>query len=367
MAVTETRTVTPLEARSRILRAFNNKRPMFLWGPPGIGKSEIVADIANEMGGFMIDLRLSQMEPTDLRGIPYFNKEKNLMDWAPPIDLPDEELAAQYPVVVLLLDEMNSAAPAVQAAAYQLVLNRRVGKYVLPKNVVIIAAGNRDSDKGVTYRMPSPLANRFVHLEMREDFDSWQQWAVNHKIHPDIVGYLSFSKGDLFKFDPRSNSRSFATPRSWSFASEFCSDPATSDAELADLVSGCVGEGIALSFMTHRKHSANLPNPSDILSGKVKEMKTKEISAMYSLTTSMCYELQDFYKKNGKEKIAEFHTMADNFLKFMMENFTTEVTVMGARVALATYNLPMVPGKMPSFDDFHKRFGKLIMAANGSK
>lgn len=367
MAATETRTVTPTEARSRILRAFNKKRPMFLWGPPGIGKSEIVADIAEELGGYMIDLRLSQMEPTDLRGIPYFNKDKGLMDWAPPIDLPDEELAAQYPIVVLLLDEMNSAAPAVQAAAYQLVLNRRVGKYVLPKNVVIIAAGNRDSDKGVTYRMPSPLANRFVHLEMREDFESWQHWAVNHKIHPDVVGYLSFSKGDLFKFDPRSNSRSFATPRSWTFASEFCWEPSITDSELSDLVSGCVGEGIALGFMTHRKHADNLPNPEDILSGKVKEMKSKEISAMYSLTTSMCYELQEFYKKNGKEKIAEFYSMADNFLKFMMTNFTTEVAVMGARVALAVYNLPMVPNKLPSFSEFHTRFGKYITGSTVSK
>ena len=121
MAVTETRTVTPEEARSRILRSFKHKRPMFLWGPPGVGKSEVIADITRELGGHMIDLRLSQMEPTDMRGIPFYNKDKGLMDWAPPIDLPDTELAAQFPIVVLLLDEMNSAAPAVQAAAYQLI------------------------------------------------------------------------------------------------------------------------------------------------------------------------------------------------------------------------------------------------------
>lgn len=366
MAVTETRTVTPEEARSRILRCFNNKRPVFLWGPPGVGKSEVIADITKELGGYMIDLRLSQMEPTDMRGIPYFNKDKGLMDWAPPIDLPDAELAAAYPIVVLLLDEMNSAAPAVQAAAYQLILNRRIGKYVLPDNVVMVAAGNRDSDKGVTYRMPSPLANRFVHLEVRPDFESWQSWAVKNKIHPDVVGYLSFAKSDMFDFDPRSNSRSFATPRSWTFASGFCDDTGINERELTDLIAGCVGEGVAHKFMAHRKHAASLPKPEDILAGKVKELKTKEVSAMYSLTTSMCYELQDFYTKNGKEKISEFHSMADNFLKFMMENFTTEVTVMGARVALTTYNLPMVPGKMPSFDEFHKRFGKYVLAAAGS-
>jgi len=366
MAVTESRTVTPEEARSRMLRCFKHKRPVFLWGPPGVGKSEVVADIATELGGYMIDLRLSQMEPTDIRGIPFFNKNNEKMDWAPPIDLPDNELASQYPIVVLLLDEMNSAAPAVQAAAYQLILNRRIGKYKLPDNVVMVAAGNRDSDKGVTFRMPSPLANRFLHLEVRPDFQSWQNWAVKNKIHSDVVGYLSFAKSDMFDFDPRSNSRSFATPRTWTFASEFCDDKDISDSELTDLIAGCVGEGTAVKFMAHRKHAANLPKPEDILAGKVKDLKTKEVSAMYSLTTSMCYELQDFYTKNGKDKLSEFHGMADNFLRFMMDNFTTEVTVMGARVALTTYNLPMVPGKMPSFDEFHQRFGKYVLAAAGS-
>jgi hypothetical protein len=214
--------------------------------------------------------------------------------------------------------------------------------------------------------MPSPLANRFLHLEVRPDFESWQNWAVKNKIHADVVGYLSFAKSDMFDFDPRSNSRSFPTPRTWTFASEFCHDEDTSAAELTDLIAGCVGEGTAVKFMAHRKHAANLPKPEDILQGKVKELKTKEVSAMYSLTTSMCYELQDYYTKNGKDKIAEFHKMADNFLRFMMDNFTTEVTVMGARVALTTYNLPMVPGKMPSFDEFHQRFGKYVLAAAGS-
>jgi hypothetical protein len=364
MSVTENRSVTPSEARSRILRAFKNKRPIFLWGPPGIGKSEVVAGLTEDLGGHMIDLRLGQMEPTDIRGIPFFNKNKEVMDWAPPIDLPDEELASQYPVVVLFLDEMNSAAPAVQAAGYQLILNRRIGKYKLPDNVVIVAAGNRESDKGVTFRMPSPLANRFVHLEIRQDFDSWFQWAVGKNVHKDVVGYLSYAKQDMFDFDPKSASRAFATPRSWSFVSDFLYDEDATDAELTDLIAGTVGEGLAVKFMAHRKVAGQMPNPSDVLSGKVKELKVKEVSAMYSLTISMCYELQDQYKKLGKDKIADWHAQADNFLRFMMDNFTTELVVMGARVALTTYNLPMVPGKMPNFDEFHKRFGKYIIAAS---
>jgi hypothetical protein len=365
MAVSENRTVTVAEARSRLLRAFKVQRPVFLWGPPGVGKSELVADLTQELGGHMIDLRLGQMEPTDLRGIPFYNKDLGKMDWAEPVDLPTEEMAKEYPVITLFLDEMNVAAPAVQAAAYQLVLNRRLGKYHLPKNVVIVAAGNRESDKGVSFRMPMPLANRFVHLEVRADYDSWNEWAVKHRIHKDVVGYIGFAKNDLMDFNPKSSSRSFATPRSWSFVSEFLYDEDATDAELADLISGTIGDGLGIKFMAHRKVAGQMPNPAEVLAGKVKELKIKEVSAMYSLTVSMCYELQDAHVKLGKDKISDWHAMADNFFRFMMDNFTTELVVMGARVALTTYNLPLVPGKLKNFDEFHKRYGKYIIAAGG--
>ena len=363
-SISEHRTVTAETGRRAIIKCFKKQRPAFLWGPPGIGKSEVVASIAESMGGAMIDLRLAQMEPTDLRGIPFYNKDLGKMDWAAPIDLPDEEFAAQYPVVVLFLDEMNSAAPSIQAAAYQLILNRRIGKYKLPKNVVVIAAGNRESDKGVTYRMPAPLANRFVHLEMRVDHTSWEQWAVTNQIHKDVVGYIGFAKQDLYDFDPRVSSRSFATPRTWTFVSELLEDDDCTDSELTDLISGAVGEGVAVKFMAHRKIAGQLPRPEDVLSGRVTELKIKEISAMYSMVISLCYELKDQSDKTGGKPTQEWHGMADNFFKFMMDNFTTELTVMGARVALTTYNLPFVPGKLKNFDDFHKRFGKYIVAAS---
>jgi hypothetical protein len=363
--ISESRTVTPNECRSRLLRAFKVKRPVFIWGPPGVGKSELVASLADELGGHCIDLRLGQMEPTDLRGIPFYNKESGKMEWAQPVELPTEEMAKDYPIVVLFLDEMNVAAPAVQAAAYQLILNHRLGTYTLPKNVVIVAAGNRESDKGVSFRMPMPLANRFVHLEVRADYDSWNEWAVQNREHKDVVGYIGFAKQDLMDFNPRSASRAFATPRSWHFVSQFLHDEDATDAELSDLIAGTIGDGLAVKFMAHRKVASKMPNPSEILAGKVKTLDVKEVSAMYSLTVSMCYELQDAYAKLGKEKISQWHGMADNFFRFMMDNFTTELVVMGARVALTTYNLPLVPGKLKNFDEFHKRYGKYIIAAGG--
>ena len=359
--MSDSRTVTAVQARKSLLRAFKVQRPLFLWGPPGIGKSELVEGITRELGGLMIDLRLGQMEPTDIRGIPFYNKDIGKMDWAEPVELPDETTASQYPVVVLFLDELNSAAPSVQSAAYQLILNRRIGKYRLPDNVVMVAAGNRESDKGVTYRMPTPLANRFIHQEMKVDFSSWQEWAVNNNIHKDVVGYLSFAKQDLYDFDAKSASRAFATPRSWTFVSQLLDEEEDNDT-VTNLIAGTVGEGLAVKFMAHRKVASKMPNPTDILSGKVKDLNVKEVSAMYSLVISMCYELKGAVETKVEDK--KFHEMSDNFFGYMMKNFETELVVMGARIALTTYNLPFQPSKLKNFDEFHQRYGKYILQAS---
>src|SRR5210317_2099017 len=352
------RTVTPNKAKKSIQRAFAKKRPIFLWGPPGIGKSDIIHQIGDYMDAHVIDIRLSLWEPTDIKGIPYYSANDNAMVWAAPSELPTPAMAKKHKKIILFLDEMNSAAPAVQAAAYQLILNRKVGQYVLPDNVLIVAAGNRDADKGVTYRMPAPLANRFVHLELKVDFDDWFAWATENKIHTDVVGYLTFAKKDLYDFDPKSPSRSFATPRSWSFVSELLEDD-DDENTTTDLVSGSVGEGLAVKFMAHRKVASTMPNPTEILDGKVKEMKTKEISAMYSLTVSLCYELKEASDKNDKK----FDDKVNNFLQFAMDNFETELVVMGIKLALTQYQLPIDPDEVACFDEFHERFGKYIKAA----
>ena len=353
------RQVTPNAAKAAIRKAFKSKRPLFLWGAPGIGKSDVIHQLGAELDAYVIDIRLSLWEPTDIKGIPYFDSNTGNMVWGAPAELPTEEFAKQFPAIILFLDEMNSAAPSVQAAAYQLILNRRVGQYRLPDNVFIVAAGNRDADKGVTYRMPAPLANRFVHLEMTVEFADWVEWATEHRVHKDVVGYLSFSKGDLYDFDPKSASRAFATPRSWSFVSELLEDDDTSESTLMDLISGAIGEGLAIKFMAHRKVASNMPLPGDILSGKVSKMDTKEISAMYSLTVALCYELKDASDKNDPA----FNDMVNHFFRFIMDNFETELVVMGTKLALTQYQLPLDPDEINCFDEFHDRFGKYIAAA----
>jgi hypothetical protein len=359
MSEISSRTVGPKAAKKSLRRAFKANRPLFLWGPPGIGKSDIVKQMGEELEAHVIDIRLSLWDPTDIKGIPFFNSTTNKMEWAPPTELPDDIMAAKYKKIILFLDEMNSAAPAVQAAAYQLVLNRKVGTYRLPDNVLIVAAGNRETDKGVTFRMPAPLANRFVHLEMKVDWDDYFGWATENRIHRDVVGFLTFSKKDLYDFDPKSASRAFATPRSWTFVSELLFDDEEDTDTLTDLISGAVGEGLAIKFMAHRKVASKLPDPSDVLNGKVKKMDTKEISAMYSMTVSLCYELKDAADKNDKK----FNDKVNCFFEFMMNNFETELVVMGTKLALTQYQLPLDPDEIACFDEFHAKYGKYIAAA----
>ena len=356
------RQLSPNKAKASILHALKIKRPIFLWGGPGIGKSDIIHQIAKTIEAKVIDIRLSLWEPTDIKGIPYFNSKENNMTWASPAELPTQAMAKKHKNIVLFLDEMNSAAPSVQAAAYQLILNRRVGQYELPDNVLIVAAGNREADKGVVYRMPAPLANRFIHLEMKPEFDDWFEWAVANNVNKDVVGYLTFSKKDLYDFDPKSPSRSFATPRSWSFVSELLSDELDENT-VTDLVSGAVGEGLAVKFMAHRKVASQLPNPSEILEGKITELKSKEISAMYSLTVSLCYELKEANDKKDKK----FNEKVNKFLRFMMDNFDTELVVMGIKMALTQYQLPIDPDAVKCFDEFHEKYGKYITAAQSIK
>jgi len=206
------------------------------------------------------------------------------------------------------------------------------------------------------------LANRFIHQEMKCDFASWQEWAVNNNEHKDVVGYLTFAKQDLYDFDAKSASRAFATPRSWHFVSELLQDDESDDDTNMNLIAGTVGEGLAHKFMAHRRIAGRMPRPEDILSGKVTTLEVKEVSAMYSLVISMCYELKAAVE--NKLPSSEFHAMSDNFFSYMMKNFETELVVMGARIALTTYNLPFQPTKLTNFNEFHQRYGKYILQAS---
>lgn len=337
--------VKPSNAVNILGRSVKAQKPIFLWGAPGIGKSDIVQQITDSLdNAIMIDMRLALLEPTDLRGYPFRNPETNTMEWAPPADLPTQEFADQFDTIVLFLDELNSAPPSVQAAAYQLVLNRRVGQYHLPDNVVIIAAGNRETDRGVTYRMPAPLANRFRHVNMTVDFDDWLAWAMNNEVHPDVIGYLSYAKQDLFDFDPKSSSQAFATPRSWvSGVSNMLYTDGFEDADTSEQkaeIAGAVGEGMAGKFIEHRRIAGRLPNPVEVLEGNVKKLDptlANEISAKYSLVVGLTYELNQV---NESDK-GNFKKFFNNAARFAYDNFSPEMVVLMFKTIMKDYKIKL--------------------------
>jgi len=344
-----------------------DRRGLFMWGAPGIGKSSLVRQVAKELGMEVVDIRLTQMEPTDLRGIPIPVRSgdgETLVRWAPPALLPRDKNAR----AIIILDELPNAAPSVQSGAYQLVLDGKLGEYEVPPGCIVMAAGNRETDKGATFKMPTPLMNRFVHIEVRHDFDDWQEYALNKGFAQEVVGYLTAFKHELFEFDPLSASRGFPTPRSWEAVSAMLrDDPNLPEQVLLGLISGAVGEGVAVKFIEYRKNAAQLPNPRDILDGKVKELKNTEISLMYALTTALCYELREthteFNRTKDKKVKEELTKRADNFFGFMMKNFQPEMTIMGARTALALFKIPIDPSNMKNWDAFADRYQDLILKA----
>ncbi|WP_027186591.1 AAA family ATPase [Desulfovibrio inopinatus] len=233
------------------------RQPTFLWGPPGVGKSQVVAQVAARKGLDLVDIRAVLLDPVDLRGVPAFNEAGETV-WRPPSFLPKRGQG------VLFLDELNTAPPLVQAACYQLILDRRLGEYILPDGWTVIAAGNRESDRAVTHRMPSALANRMVHLDVEPDIDDWLVWAKHNGVDPRIRAFLRFRPKLLHAFDPKANAKAFPTPRSWAFVSHIVSVPSDVNI-LSALISGAVGQGAAAECMEFLRICDSMPTPNEVM------------------------------------------------------------------------------------------------------
>jgi len=279
--------MNPQSAKRSIDHLTKRKVPVFLWGPPGIGKSSIVSQVTKERDIGFIDLRLSLLDPTDLRGIPFFNSNDNSAIWAKASFLPDGSVKEG----ILFLDELNTAAPMVQASAYQLILDRKIGEYTLPDGWAIVAAGNRESDRGVVFRMAAPLANRFVHLDMEVDLEVWQSWAKVNDIDPTIIAFRSYRPDALFAFNTGKDSKAFATPRTWEYVNEILASVPDDDLVL-DMIGGAIGEELASAFLGFRSVASKLPNIDEILEGKELKVPT-ENSALHILCTSLSMKITD--------------------------------------------------------------------------
>lgn len=339
------------------------QQPVMLWGQPGIGKSEVIQQLAKHLGRNLIDIRLVTMDATDLRGIPYYSKQDNAMKWAVPSCLPTDPDDTS----IIYFDELTAADPSLQKAALQLFLDRRIGDYVLPKGCSLIAAGNRETDKTASNKMISALANRFVHLTMSFHFESWRDWAFSNTINPDVVGFLSAFPQYANTFDPKTNCKIFATPRTWTFVSKIL-DSDLPESLLMDTVAGTVGEGVMYAFNSHRKLSSKLPKPEDILTGKITSMpkSTRDMSVQHAMITSLVYKLNALNevvdKPNGLTR-QEWYKMADNFVSFIgnSENIEMEIAIMGMFIAVRSMRLPILEQNCPSVKTFFKNHSHLFV------
>jgi hypothetical protein len=268
--------------REFVSAAEGHHTPVMLWGPPGVGKSQMVAQVAGRHAVPVVDIRLSQMEPSDLRGIPFRVEQR--VEWAIPAILPNAERHAA--AGILFLDEITSAPPAVSAAAYQLILDRRLGEYQVPDHWAIFAAGNRQGDRGVTYSMPAPLANRFSHFEVDTHLDDWVAWAYANGIDERIIAFLRFRPELLFDFDPAHNPVAFPSPRSWEFAHRALQKFQDEPQLLQGTLQACVGPAAGIEVTAFVNSLDQMPDLDAICAGE-DVLVPKEIDLQYAVAAAL--------------------------------------------------------------------------------
>ncbi len=242
----------------------------FLWGPAGIGKSQAVAQLAKKIGEetnkkvILTDLSLLITTPLDLNGVPVADAERKFTNWLKP-KIFDMNNSEEY-INILFLDELSAAPPTVQAAAYQICLDRKVGEHSFPKNCIVIAAGNRTTDQSVSFKMPKALCNKLMHFDLSTDYDSWSEWAKNKGLDENIINYLDFDNGKLC-IEPDINDRAYPTPRSWNFANTMIKALGNDSEDLQTLIGACVGVDTATEFRKWKEIKNDMPNVNDVING----------------------------------------------------------------------------------------------------
>ena len=272
----------PSNVFSALSHLVDRRRPAFIWGPPGAGKSDTVRDVAEAMALELRDVRLNLLDPVDLKGFPTVSGTgaKRQMSWAPPDFLPTKGRG------ILFLDEMNSAPQSVQAAAYQLILDRRIGDYQLPEGWTTLATGNRAADRAVVNAMPSALANRFVHIDFEVDASDWDKWASAHDVSDITRAFIRFRPNLLHSFNPTANERAFPTPRSWVFVDDVVNGGLAADTEY-ELIKGTVGEGAAAEYLSFARLAKDLPSVDEILMNPDTAPVPTSPAGQYAICTAM--------------------------------------------------------------------------------
>ena len=266
----------------------------FFWGAAGSGKSEGVYQLADEIAArtgkkvIVTEVRLLLFAPTDLRGIPVADAEKRFSNWLMPRIF--QMNPGKDQVNLLFLDELSAATQSVQAAAYQLCLDRKVGEFTLPENCIVIAAGNRTTDQSVSYKMPKALCNRLMHFNISCDYEDWRRWAVQHGVAQEVIAFLGLDSSRL-SVEPESSDLAYATPRSWTFVSTLISTLEGPIESIHPLIAACVGSDAALEFEAFCKGCLHMPPIKDVLSGKCRELPRSH-DIMYAMVSAFVSLLQ---------------------------------------------------------------------------
>jgi len=287
-------------------------RPVMLWGKPGIGKSECVAEAARLDKCSLIDWRLALMDAVDLRGIPSLKAlgKESVTTWNPPDELPRS--GEGY----LFLDELPQAMLATTNAATQLILDRKLGSYRMPAGWYLCAAGNREEDMAAVNRMPTHVANRFVHIEMETHLGDWIDWADVHDIDPRVIAFIKYRPELLHVFEPRSKEKAFAAPRSWKFMSDMMrqveqvkpakgSDPAESgwsSEYRLELAAGIVGKQASTEFVGFLRIMEKLVSIESILLAPEKAAIPKDAAICYALV----YALADHTDRGNLKSVVKY-------------------------------------------------------------
>lgn len=285
----------------------------FLHGAPGIGKSTLIRDYAIDNDLQMVDIRASQLDPVDARGVPVADIEKGMTRWLPPDFLPREGKG------ILFLDELNRANRDTQSALYQLILDGRVGDYVLPEGWNIISAGNRETDGAMVQPMSRALKNRFIHLEMSVDYEDWHKWAHKAGLNERVIAFMRYKPSALDEAtattkDDKGSKRqvlaaanAFATPRSWEFASRILDVALGRGRNLKDcfsLLKGTLGEGIAGEFITYCDIYLELPDIDRLIANPTSYVPLSDPSQLYTLCTGLATRASKKTFKNIAEILA---------------------------------------------------------------
>ena len=279
----------PSELASTLALLVEARQPVVVWGAPGCAKSQIAQQVAAQAGREYVDVRALLLDPVDLRGIPWRDGADRTR-WAPPAFLPPSDADGSW---LINLEELPSALPMVQAALYQLVLDRKCGEYELPEGAALIACGNREGDRGVVYRMQTPLASRFVHLEIRVDATDWCAWGAMNGIAPEVLFFVSMRPELLHAFNPQSTEKAFPCPRTWEMVSNIVYrrhglDPVAERA----LFRGTVGEAAAVEFSAFLKVWHELPHPRTVIDDPEGAVVPDNASALIALCGSL-YRMAD--------------------------------------------------------------------------